>query len=131
MLQGNCDKYFSMEYRDIQNMSEQELDRINFNQSLITKSDMEYLQNLPFCYEFYLSGSLIRLFHATPYKNNVAITNLDSIDTKYKMFLPSENTVSQNNADVVIYGHIHHQYIDKMYNKCGKCWKFFMILTKN
>ena len=33
------------------------------------------------------------------------------------MFLPSEHTQSQNVADVVIYGHIHHPYMDKIYNK--------------
>ena len=33
------------------------------------------------------------------------------------MFLPSENTQSQDIADVVIYGHIHHPYMDKIYNK--------------
>lgn len=33
------------------------------------------------------------------------------------MFLPSENTVSNEVADVVIYGHIHHPFMDKLYNK--------------
>ena len=32
------------------------------------------------------------------------------------MFLPSEHT-SDKTADVVIYGHIHHSYMDKIYNK--------------
>lgn len=31
--------------------------------------------------------------------------------------LPSEKTLSQDIADVVIYGHIHHPYMDKIYNK--------------
>ena len=64
-----------------------------------------------------MSGSLVRLFHATPTVNNKAILNVDSIETKYKMFLPSENTQSKDIADVVIYGHIHHPYMDKIYNK--------------
>lgn len=64
-----------------------------------------------------MSGSLVRLFHATPIANNKAITNTDSIETKYQMFLPSENTISKMNSDVVIYGHIHHPYMDKIYNK--------------
>lgn len=91
--------------------------RIKWNQSLIDKEDREYLLNLPFCYELYMSGSLIRLFHATPTINNKAILNVDSIETKYRMFLPSEKTLSQDIADVVIYGHIHHPYMDKIYNK--------------
>lgn len=39
------------------------------------------------------------------------------------MFLPSENTLSQNNADIVIYGHLHTPFINSRYNKtlinCG------------
>lgn len=117
VLQGNCDEYFSKEYKDIKNLAEQEKNRIEWNQSLITKEDREYLIKLPFSYEFYMSGSLVRLFHATPRENDKAVINVDSIETKYQMFLPSEKTISQNIADVVIYGHIHHPYMDKIYNK--------------
>ena len=117
VLQGNCDAHFSMEHENIDKMPEQEQKRIKWNQSLINKEDREYLLKLPFSYEFYMSGSLVRLFHATPTVNNKAILNVDSIETKYQMFLPSKNTVSQMKADVVIYGHIHHPYMDKIYNK--------------
>lgn len=117
VLQGNCDVHFSTENKNIDEMNEQEKKRIKWNQSLIDKEEREYLLNLPFCYEFYMSGSLIRLFHAAPTVNNKAILNIDSIETKYPMFLPSEKTLSQDIADVVIYGHIHHPYMDKIYNK--------------
>ena len=117
VLQGNTDSYFSMEHKNIGKMLEQEQKRIKWNQSLISKQDREYLLNLPFCYEFYMSGSLVRLFHATPIVNNRPILNVDSIETKYQMFLPSKNTQSQEIADIVIYGHIHHPYMDKIYNK--------------
>ena len=117
VIQGNTDSYFSMEHKDIDKLPEQEQKRIKWNQSLITEEDRKYLLNLPFCYEFYMSGSLVRLFHATPTVNNKAVLNVDSIETKFKMFLPSENTCTQKVADVVIYGHIHHPYLDKIYNK--------------
>ena len=117
VVQGNCDYYFSIEHNNINEKNEQEQKRIKWNQSLINKEDREYLLKLPFCHEFYMSGSLIRLFHATPTANNKAILNVDSIETKYKMFLPSEKTQSQDIADIVIYGHIHHPYMDKIYNK--------------
>ena len=117
VLQGNCDIYFSTEHKNIDEMDEQERKRIKWNQSLINKEDREYLLNLPFCYEFYMSGSLVRLFHATPTANNKAVLNVDSIETKYQMFLPSEKTQSQDIADIIIYGHIHHPYMDKIYNK--------------
>lgn len=117
VIQGNCDYYFSIVHTDINDKSEEEKQRIIWNQSLISGEDREYLLSLPFCYEFYMSGSLVRLFHATPNASNIPIINLDNIDTKYKMFLPSNNTVSKDVADVVIYGHIHHPYMDKIYNK--------------
>ena len=117
VLQGNCDLHFSTEHKNIDEMSEQEQRRIKWNQSLIDDEDRKYLLSLPFSYEFYMSGSLVRLFHATPKVNNKAILNVDSIETKYEMFLSSENTISQEKADVVIYGHIHHPYMDKIYNR--------------
>ena len=117
VIQGNCDYYFSIEHKDIDNKLEEEKQRIIWNQSLISSEDREYLLALPFCYEFYMSGSLVRLFHATPNANNIPIINLDNVETKYKMFLPTNNTVSKDVADVVIYGHIHHPYMDKIYNK--------------
>ena len=117
VLQGNCDLHFSTEHKNIDEMSEQEQRRIKWNQSLIDQKDRKYLLSLPFSYEFYMSGSLVRLFHATPKVNDKAILNVDSIETKYEMFLPSKNTISQEKADVVIYGHIHHPYMDKIYNR--------------
>ena len=64
-----------------------------------------------------MSGSLVRLFHATPKADNILILNSNSIKDKLELFYPSENTMSQDIADVVIYGHIHHPYLDTLYNK--------------
>lgn len=117
VIQGNTDQYFSKEYENLEKLPEQEQKRIKWNQSLITEEDRNYLLNLPFSYEFYMSGSLVRLFHATNKANNKVVLNINDIETKYEMFLPSEYTTSNKVADVVIYGHIHHPYMDKIYNK--------------
>ena len=117
VIRGNCDRHFSTKYEDISKFQGVELLRYQYNQKVINKEDREYLLGLPYCYEFYMSGSLVRLFHATPEVDNIAVINEDSIETKYKMFLPSKNTCSQDVADVVIYAHIHHPYLDKIYNK--------------
>lgn len=116
VLQGNTDEYFSKEHH-LEEKTELEAKRIKWNQSLITKQEREYLLSLPFCYEFYMSGRLIRIFHATPEANNKPVLNQDMPYTKYEMFMPSEKTLSNKIADIVIYGHIHHQYMDKIYNK--------------
>ena len=134
VLRGNTDRYFSEEH-DFTLLPETEIKRINWNQSIIPEESRKYLLSLPFSYEFYMSGSLVRLFHATPEKDNVPILNLDTVETKSKMFEPSENTVSQKNADVVIYAHIHHQFLDKLYNKTlinvGSVGNAFDVLRKD
>ena len=117
VLRGNCDRHFSEEHEDINKFPEQEQKRIKWMREVLSDEDRQYLLNLPYCYEFYMSGSLVRLFHATPEVDNIAVLNLDNIQTKLEMFYPSENTMSQEVADVVIYGHIHHPYLDKLYNK--------------
>ena len=117
VIRGNCDRHFSEEHKNPDELPEIEQKRIKWNQSMINKEDREYLLNLPFSYEFYMSGSLVRVFHATPEFDNKTVLNVDKIETKYKMFLPSEKTMTQDTADVIIYGHIHHPYMDKIYNK--------------
>ncbi len=117
VIQGNCDYHFAREHDDLDKLPEIEQKRILWNQSLLRQEDREYLSNLPYSYEFYMSGSLVRLLHASPEKINFTVTNNDSIETKYKMFLPSKNIKSDKIADVLIYGHIHHPFMDKIYNK--------------
>ena len=117
VIQGNTDEYFAKKHKNIEKLSEQEQKRIKWNQFLITEEDRNYLLNLPFSYEFYMSGSLVRLFHATNTANNKVVLNINDIETKYEMFLPSEYTTSNKVADIVVYGHIHHPYMDKIYNK--------------
>lgn len=116
VLQGNCDWYFTSSI-DLSNKSKQEIDRIHWNKSKLTQENVEYLSKLPYCFEFYMSGRLVRLFHATPEKINDFVGNIDSIDRLYKLFLPSKNTTSNEIADIVIYGHIHTPFIQRIYNR--------------
>ena len=116
VLRGNCDRHFSTLHENLDTFPLEEKERIKWNQSMVSEENRKYLYNLPFSHEFYMSGSLVRLFHATPEADNIAVINEDSIEAKYKMFLPS-NYTSQNTADVVIYGHIHHPFLDRLYNK--------------
>lgn len=116
VLKGNCDEYFTSDI-DLSAKSKQEVDRIMWNKSKLTEENVRYLKNLPYCYEFYISGRLVRLLHATPEKIDGFVGNIDTIERLYQQFLPSENTVSRNIADVVIYGHMHTQFIQRLYNR--------------
>ena len=116
VLRGNCDEYFTSNI-DLSNKSKQEIDRINWNKNKLTQENAEYLSKLPYCFEFYMSGRLVRLFHATPEKINDFVGNIDNIDRLYMLFLPSKNTTSNQIADIVIYGHIHTPFIQRIYNR--------------
>lgn len=116
VLRGNCDEYFTSNI-DLSNKSKQEIDRINWNKNKLTQENAKYLSKLPYCFEFYMSGRLVRLFHATPEKINDFVGNIDNIDRLYMLFLPSKNTTSNQIADIVIYGHIHTPFIQRIYNR--------------
>lgn len=116
VLRGNCDEYFSKE-QNLEGKTEISKKRYIWNHEKLTEEQRKYLQSLPFSTEFYMSGSLIRLFHATPEKIDGFIASIDSLEQKKKLFLPSKNTKSQKIADIIIYGHTHVQYLDKLYNK--------------
>ncbi len=120
VVQGNCDVDIDPSVYKISKHNipvELMQKRANWNNESLSEESKKYLLNLPFSYEFYMSGSLVRLFHAHPEKKTGVIINEDSYDAKYKMFEPSPNTVSQKVADVVIYGHLHAPFMNKMYNK--------------
>ena len=122
LIKENCHIVIKGNWEDSLNKTDSITDetkknRINFVLSKITDKELNYLSSLPFCHEFYMSGRLIRLFHSHPEIINELIGNIDRIDRYYELFLPSEYTISNLKADVVIYGHIHVQYMQKIYNR--------------
>ncbi len=116
VIKGNCDECYTSNI-DLSGKSPQEVKRIKWNRSKLDDETINYLISLPFCYEFYMSGRLIRLVHAHPKSINKVAGNIDSIKNIYGLLLPSNNTVSNEIADVLIYGHIHTPYVQKLYNR--------------
>lgn len=82
----------------------------------LSEENKKRLKSLPLCYELYISGRLVRMFHANPNNAWDSILSIDRIDNIYKQFLPTENT-SDNVADIVIYAHTHMQNLMKLYNR--------------
>lgn len=115
VIQGNCEEYFTKD-SDLEACSDLEKERIKWNQERINAETKHYLRNLKHCHEFYLSGRLVRLFHAHPQYLDKAIGNLDTIDHLTELFLPSSYT-SQQLSDISIYGHIHLPFMQKMWNR--------------
>ena len=60
ILRGNCDEYFTSDI-DLLTKTQSEVDRIFWNKNKLNEETRKYLSNLPYCYEFYLSGRLVRL----------------------------------------------------------------------
>lgn len=117
VIKGNCDEYFTSNDIDWSQKSEIENNRRAWNIGKLSDDNIEFLQSLPYCHEFYMSGRLIRLMHANPEKIDKFIGNIDSLDRLYSLFLPSENTISKEIADVAIYGHIHTPFLQRIYNR--------------
>lgn len=115
VIQGNNDIVFLEDNYSNQNIDY--LKRRRWNQSLLTNEDKKYLKSLPFCFEFYMSGSLIRIFHATPDSMCGFCAPYDNLNVKYNMFLPTNNTITSKKADVVIFGHTHTNYVERKYNR--------------
>lgn len=71
------------------------------------------MKNWSFYHDFYMSGNLIRMFHSTKENPWAYIYDFDNVDIKKKMFDDKNNIV----PDIVLYAHIHIQYMQKFYNK--------------
>lgn len=73
---------------------------------------MEYLASLPHFYEFYLSGRLVRLFHAHP--QSFARYFEDSpLENRLELFNPADNSIIKDEADIAIYADIHTAYMQE------------------
>ncbi|MBQ7104575.1 MAG: metallophosphoesterase family protein [Bacilli bacterium] len=116
IIQGNCDLFFSSDV-DLEKETDINKERFLWNKTKITDEDRDFLRSLPYCHEFYMSGSLIRLFHATPESICGFVGDIDFVENKKKLFMPSKNTISNEIADIVICGHIHVQSLSRMYNR--------------
>lgn len=139
ILKGNCDEVMS---------SDRALERKFWTRMQIGEERAEFLRNLPIIHEFYLSGYLIRLFHASPYgldllfnpaysnkENNYA--NLE-IDNPLDLFKNTEfigKTEKDEIPDIIGYGHIHTpnlvRYQNKLIFNTGSVGAPIEMLNKN
>lgn len=116
LVRGNCDESFP-DAAGLATYSDYDQKHIRWNQSQLNEDAIDFVKNLPVCYEFYFSGRLVRLLHAHPESSTKSIGNVDKLEHYYELFLPSRRTVSDKIADILIYGHIHIPYAQKLYNR--------------
>lgn len=101
-----------------------EYNKIKCNHMLLSPKNFQYIKKLPFSFEFYMSGNLVRIFHATPTSEfGLIADHYTDMTKKYAMFLGSDLTQTKNIADIVIFGHLHYSSMLRFYNKilinCG------------
>lgn len=127
ILMGNCD-------HTISKISAKE--RNFWSRKIIGEERASFLASLPISYEFYMSGHLIRLFHASPYNlqeiYNPMFSNKNSkyshleIDNPDRLFENTDfinKTDTDPTPDIVGFGHIHTPFLVRYKNKtifnCG------------
>lgn len=121
VLKGNCDESIS---------SPNAISKKFWSRLKIGEERASYLNSLPISTEFYMSGRLIRLFHASPYSlshiYNPMYSNQDSLrkvvelDSPLKLFDNTDFIGKTSNdpiPDIIGYGHIHTPSIFRYQNK--------------
>ena len=76
----------------------------------VSEKSKEYMKNLPFTIEFEVNGKMVKIFHATPIKNNLYWYE----ERQDKFFLLMADKAK---ADIMIYGHTHIPYFKKINGK--------------
>ena len=121
ILKGNCDEFICKP-----NVQPGRF----WSRDILGEERANFIYNLPVSYEFYMSGHLIRLFHASPFSlEHVFNPMYDNSDTRYHNLVINnpedlfKNTKflgkSKNDPipDVVGYGHIHTPNLFRFKNK--------------
>ena len=106
VVKGNWDYYMS----DIQDN-----EVLNWHQSKLGAERLEYLKKLPIYTEFYISGKLLRLCHASPNDLFHRVYLSTKENERMKLFAPT--VTLDKEADVVGYGDIHGAHIDNFHGK--------------
>lgn len=101
-----------------------------WSRELIGEERANFIYNLPVSHEFYMSGHLIRLFHASPYAlDNIynpmfsnagtrfAGTELTNPEDLFKNTTFIGKTPNDPEPDIVGYGHIHTPFVVRYKNK--------------
>ena len=120
ILKGNCD--------DVVCRPGIEYGRF-WSRDILGEERANFLYNCPISYEFYMSGHLIRLFHASPYSlDDVFNPMYENSEADYYMQIKNPNDMFKNTEflgktendpvpDIVGYGHIHTPNVFRFGNK--------------
>lgn len=102
VIRGNWDEFI---------LNESEHDSIQWQQSYLSEDNKNYLNHLPFSYEFMLGEKFIRCVHASPRSVHERISPFQPLEKQETLFENSEitkNICGERTPDYFIYGDIHY-----------------------
>lgn len=87
---------------------------IRWYRERISEENRDYLLSLPRVFDFYLSGRVVRMFHAHPfdiYKRLYKFDDLRHIEEMFDFSTEDPEFSIKQRSDIVAYGDIHHAYL--------------------
>lgn len=115
MIRKNCECVIKGNWDHYMNDNKIESNVISWHQTKLGLERLNYLNELPLYSEFYMSGKLIRLCHASP-NDLFHRTHLSTAkEDRLLLFMPTKSL--NENADVVGYGDIHGAHIENFDGK--------------
>lgn len=90
-------------------------DMLTWHNNAIGEDGVMYLRSLPYFDEFYISGRLMRLCHASPDDLFYRVFSFTPNEKRMRLFVPP--VLGCEEADIVGYGDIHMAYTDSFNGK--------------
>lgn len=103
VIKGNCDDYAVNYFNE----------HTKWYNEILGNERIKFLDDLPMYKDFYISGSHLRIFHATKDDLNIRTFDNSLLEEKLRLFDDENNNI----PDIVIYADIHKQYLEKIRNK--------------
>lgn len=105
VIRGNWDDFLAKGHADHP--------AAQWQQEQLRPEQRSYLASLPFSYDFWLSGRLVRLFHASAESVYKRIYPISELEERRAMFhtTPALTAPEPGTPDLVGYGDIHYAYL--------------------
>lgn len=100
IVKGNWDYY----------LTEKKSDMLLWHQDQLGRERLAFMKDLPEYLEFYMSGKLIRLCHASPHNLHYRTYVCTDWDERLRLFEPTKTL--DRYSDVIGYGDIHGAYVE-------------------